>query len=358
MATIRPTRRISALLGFLLKAEVDAIFKQQPFEPADPTADPAILWRASCQGTQSVASMPPGSIEPIDEHHPAVVAIKSRRTYHDHYEAVADYHFGLAPIEALLTPQCFADLDYIDELAAMIPPGKSLGEQLGFAMPETTIAEPIVAGNQIFFSSPRRDLHADPIPRVRETNPGEFEISVRATSRPNYIQVAVMRDRLFLVNGVHKVCALHKHGLTRVPCIYRSASRLEEAGFNPLLTSLFRPDLFDGPRPARVLDFLNNNIAVPLKIRSMYQVLRIVVIVEPFTIPSVLGAEAAITQKPELRDTQAAPQPIEENSRLGVLPGQVGRLPAAELGVAIGTGANELQLSAMKMPPVNRHDGR
>ncbi len=29
---IRPTRRVSGLLGFLLKAEVDAIFQQQPFE--------------------------------------------------------------------------------------------------------------------------------------------------------------------------------------------------------------------------------------------------------------------------------------------------------------------------------------
>lgn len=38
--TIRPTRRVAALLGFLLKAEVDAIFQQQPFE----TLDGAGLW--------------------------------------------------------------------------------------------------------------------------------------------------------------------------------------------------------------------------------------------------------------------------------------------------------------------------
>ncbi len=58
-------------------------------------------------------------------------------------------------------------------------------------------------------------------------------------------------------------------------------------------TSLFRPDLFFGPRPARVLDFLNDRIAVALTIRSMYQVLRIVLMSETFTIPPVMGVEPA-----------------------------------------------------------------
>jgi hypothetical protein len=32
---VRPTRRVAAVVGFLLKAEVDAIFQQQPFETID-----------------------------------------------------------------------------------------------------------------------------------------------------------------------------------------------------------------------------------------------------------------------------------------------------------------------------------
>ena len=39
-AALRPTRRFAALLGFLAKGEVYAIFQQLPYHPADPAADP------------------------------------------------------------------------------------------------------------------------------------------------------------------------------------------------------------------------------------------------------------------------------------------------------------------------------
>lgn len=202
---IRPTRRVGGLLGFLLKAEVDAIFQQQPFE-TESQQDPLELWRDFDRRRQSLPPLASGSVLPLPEGlSETVERIKARKTYIEHYESLADYSFVLAPVEALLTPQWFADFDYIDELLAGFGTELDLDQQLLFAMSEGKITEPIVAGNQVIFTSPRRDLHADPIPIVRETEGGEFGIVIRASSRPNYVQVAEINGRLLLTNGVHKV---------------------------------------------------------------------------------------------------------------------------------------------------------
>lgn len=289
--SIRPIRKMSGLLGFLLKFEVDAAFKQQPFEPLSDGDDPIALWRRSFEGTRSLQPVPQARIEPLDESlRDAETEIRSRRTYRESYEAVADYSFGMAPIDALLSPQWFADLNYIDELSEGILEGAALDAQLRFAMSEGTITEPIIVGNQVVFTSPRRDLHADQIPTVREIGAGEFEIVVRAVSRPNYIQVNVLGERLLLTNGVHKVCAFYKRGFRQVPCVWRSISRIEESGLNLQGTTLFRPELFNSARPAQVVDFLNERVAVPLKMRSMYQVMRIALMLDVGNIPSVLSS--------------------------------------------------------------------
>jgi hypothetical protein len=144
----------------------------------------------------------------------------------------------------------------------------------------------VIAGSQVIFSSARRDLHADQIPVVREPSPGEFEIVIRASSRPNYICVAEIGSRLLLMNGVHKVCAMAKSGHLIVPCLLRNISRIEESGLM-LQTSLFRPDLLESARPAQVIDFLSNGVAIPLRLRSMHQMLRVGIGVDVATIPAI-----------------------------------------------------------------------
>ena len=157
---------------------------------------------------------------------------------------------------------------------------------LKFAISEGKITEPIVSGNQVIFTSPRLDLHADPIPTVRETKDGEFEIVVRAARRPNYIQVAKVGDKLFLVNGVHKVCALWKMGYTHTPCVFRTVQTFDETGMQRNITLLL-PPIFESARPALVIDFLDPILAVPLTMRSMYQVLQVSVGVGMMRVPAL-----------------------------------------------------------------------
>jgi hypothetical protein len=199
-----------------------------------------------------------------------VEEIKGRKTYQKHYEAAAEYSFVLVPIESLLAPQWFADLDYIDEIKLRLKPEMSSEELLRFVASEGRITDPIVVGSQVIFTSPRRDLYADPIPSVKESEGGEFEIIVRAASRPNYVQVVEIGQKLFLSNGVHKVCALYQTGFKKIQS-----------------TSLFRPQVFESQRPALTTDFVNPDTAVALKMRSTYQILQVSVGVGTLSVPAL-----------------------------------------------------------------------
>jgi hypothetical protein len=287
---LRPTRRVAALLGFLAKGEVYAIFQQLPYQPADPAADPLDFWRKSSDGRGRLPPLPEG--QPValpDAAAPAVEAVKQRPAFRRFYESVADYQFGMVPVAALLSPQWHADLDYVDELAGRLADAPDACALVRFAMPEGAITEPIVHGNQVVFTSPRPDLNVANVPDVRPTADGGLEIVMRASSRPNYLQVAVLEDgRLFLVNGVHKALALYRRGHRQIPCVWRKVHRLEEAGCN-MQSSMFGDPTFKGPRPARVLDFLDGRVAVPVVMPSTYQVIRVTALLEQFQVPAVRG---------------------------------------------------------------------
>ncbi|MGH7259664.1 MAG: hypothetical protein ACREI9_03150 [Nitrospiraceae bacterium] len=285
--TVRPMRRVQALLGFLHKMEVDAIFKQQPFETIDGN-DPVELWRHASVKRLGLSPLVHEGMEPLPDGLSGICEkIKDRPTYKKYYETVDDYSFALAPIESLLTPQWFVDAEYVDEIMSGLHKDMSLEEQLFFAMSEGKLTEPIITGNQVSFLSPRLDLYADQIPMVREVGQGEFEIFVRAASRPNYVQVAKIGERLLLTNGVHKVSALCRMGLRKVPCVFRTVHNLEAAGLNPKATTLFSDPIFNSDKPALVKYFWDSELATPLNMRSTYQILQVSVGVGVLRVPAL-----------------------------------------------------------------------
>ena len=270
----RPTRNMVALLGFLQKAEVDTIFERQPWEMID-SRTPAQLWREFAAKVPDLPPIPAGAATLLGQEAEEVIAdVKTRRTYVEHYDRQADYSFASVPIGALLSPQWTADIDYVREIASSASPGMSQSELLKFTTSEGSITKPIVTGNQVLFTSPRPDLYADVVPKVSTDPQGGFQISVRAGSRPNYVQVAKVGDKLLLVNGVHKVCGLALAGYIDVPCVFREAPTFADTGIgqnDPIMTRLLGRD-----RPARVLDFVDPDAGAPFRKQSTYHVMQVV----------------------------------------------------------------------------------
>jgi hypothetical protein len=281
------SRRAVGLLGFLAKAEVDAHFRQQMFKTHN-GEDPFDLWRAAETHRKGLLAVPPGAAVRIPEDLQHLAAeVRRRKTYQRHYESQADYQFCTVPIESLISPQWYADLDYVDELKARLGTAPSTERAFQFAFVEGQINAPLVTANQVQFTSPGLDLFVDATPIVQRAEDGSFTITVLAGSRPNYIQVALLDDRLVLVNGVHKVCALYALGLRTCFCALRVVTRLEESGLNFQATSLYRDEVFKSMRPALVTDFMNPSVAVPLRMKSMYQVMQVSINVGQIRVPAL-----------------------------------------------------------------------
>jgi hypothetical protein len=282
-------RRFLGLLGFLTKAEVDAIFTQIPITTTSPTLLPAELWK-QCQQHVSSASPLNSDAATIlvvpEEAVPVVEQIKLRQSYKRWYEAVSEYTFAIVPFDQLLSPQWEADLDYVDEMTSRAPQPGDWSAAFTFAMQEGSIGEPVVNQNQVIFSSHRRDLFCNQIPEVRAVEAGVYEIVARAQSRPNYIQVARFGGRIVLMNGVHKALAMKQAGFNEIPCVLREAGSHPELGLNPV-TSFLRQEYLLSSRPALVADFFSEDLAAPLLMRAMDQALRVIVVVEPMTIPAL-----------------------------------------------------------------------
>jgi hypothetical protein len=280
-------RRAAGLLGFLAKAEVDANFRQQLFKTPN-GEDPFDLWRTAEIRRKSLPTVPAGAALPIpDDLQHLAQEVRRRKTYQRHYESQADYQFCTVPIESLISPQWYIDLDYVDELKARLGTAPSTVSAFRFAFVEGQINAPLVTANQVQFTSPGLDLFVDATPIVQIAEDGSFTITVLAGSRPNYIQVALLDGRLILVNGVHKVCALYALGLKTCFCALRVVARLEETGLNLQATSLYRDEVFKTTRPALVTDFMDSNIAVPLRMRSMYQVMQVAINVGQIRVPAL-----------------------------------------------------------------------
>jgi hypothetical protein len=287
----RPTRRHLALLGFLLKGELDAILSQTSFELPDASVDPSEAWRQASEARRRLPPLPAAELMPLPpELQDAAARVRERPAFRRYYERVAEYEFGLAPIGLLLTPQFAADADYVDEIAISLGDDLSLDRVFDFSMPSGRLTPPIVMGNAVIFSSSRLDLFASPVPQVVPSDSGGSTIKIEAESRPNLVQVAVLGQRLVLTNGVHKALALRKRGLDAIPCVWRHVGSADELGLPQANLDMFRPHVLGGERPALLADFTNAEVALELVQPATNQVLRVVVNVETMSVPLPIPA--------------------------------------------------------------------
>src|SRR4051794_11657400 len=86
----------------------------------------------------------------------------------------------------------------------------------------------------------------------------EYVSTLRVHAAPNYLQVSKIGERLVLVNGVHRTCALWQRGWKKIPCLFFEAQNLTELGFPPgQLGVLPEQAILHHACPPYVLDLLD-----------------------------------------------------------------------------------------------------
>lgn len=96
--------------------------------------------------------------------------------------------------------------------------------------------------------------------RVQEDAPLSFGFNVAVM--PSFLQVARHHGRYVLRDGYHRAFELLQRGITRVPAFVRDFG----VGALGLGAGLFETDVYLGPRPALLPDFLDDAVAADVLI--------------------------------------------------------------------------------------------
>src|SRR5437899_608981 len=98
--------------------EVDAFFAQLPIAAVD-AGTPAEQWRRSREAPARLDAYVAGMPTPLPaELAPLGAEVQAREVFAKYYASQAEYEFAIVPIDSLLSPQVYADVQYVDELAA------------------------------------------------------------------------------------------------------------------------------------------------------------------------------------------------------------------------------------------------
>src|SRR5712692_1665171 len=91
-------------------------------------------------------------------------------------------------------------------------------------------------------------------------------------TQPNYVQVVEYRNRYFLKNGYHRAYAALLSGRRHIPAVVSVAE--DFVGIGAINPGFFQRDLLMSDAPPLLPDFLNDGIAVDVKLRPMRKVVR------------------------------------------------------------------------------------
>ncbi len=92
-------------------------------------------------------------------------------------------------------------------------------------------------------------------------------------TQPNYVQVVGYNGRYFLKNGYHRAYAALLSNRKQIPAVVSESE--DFAGTGALNTGFFSRELLLGDAPPLVTDFLNDRIAVDVKLKPMRKVIRV-----------------------------------------------------------------------------------
>lgn len=295
LSVITPQRQGKALLGWLSEPLVRPIFHIMTVtSPLDVDLFVAEA-RARRQARTRIPLTPPAPAAVSEL--PAALAPRV-----DHLRATDQFKmayepFGamlaMVPLAELVTPQWWADTEYVDALAASAPAEDDLDGMFDFSFSMGRLARPMNLGlNGAAFASARSDSgNVGPL-RVAQYSPERVTFEFDVTPRPNWVWLAFSQDmnRLFILNGVHHLLALMKAGRRHAYCLLRPAHSLDDLkanGWDPQNPEMFKPDELKGARPPLLRDYLDDEHAADVGIHLRQSYLRFAVQADPGIIPRV-----------------------------------------------------------------------
>lgn len=237
-----------------------------------------------------VIEEPPQSIQT------RLVAIKGDRLFNASFSAMPT-SFKVVDIDYLVAPQREVNLDYVDAICERIP-GNTIEELIEFCVGPRTEPPELKSlqthQNQMIYSSRSLDLRflggspkAITEDDIKVAYGGGQPVEV-ATLLVGFgaapINVFMVGNRLILNNGFHRVVALRKVGITRIPVVVQQVAN-SAFEFPEQILGLSRSYLLDSPRPVLVKDFFDDTLTLELRLKPRRKTVKVTWVVEDGVIP-------------------------------------------------------------------------
>lgn len=206
--------------------------------------------------------------------------------------------FALVEIDNLVAPQRAVNLDYVKKLTSSFPKKLSLSELLQICVSPTRQMDPIqhleVAPNTHIFSSPNSDIRflGSFVKEIQSEDLSYAELGGLPTAAiiafVGYgtppVNVLYDGKRMILNNGFHRVYALRKKGVTKIPVIVQHVKNVQ-LEFPQQVSGLPKEYLLQNPRPVLVKDFFVPDFTINLKIQERMKVVTVGVSVNQHDVP-------------------------------------------------------------------------
>lgn len=191
--------------------------------------------------------------------------------------------FKLVDIDSLVAIQRHVYIDYVNEIENIIPANPSTDDLIDICLPiRPTPPEPKVTNTgpgSWLFSSPSPDfryiggylkerLTEDDLRYTQVSGFPVKAITLFVGYGGSPINVFHANNRLVLNNGFHRVFALRRKGITRIPVVVQQVAN-PEFEFPKERLGLSREYLLNDPRPILVKDFFTNGLTREFKRKKM-----------------------------------------------------------------------------------------
>ena len=199
------------------------------------------------------------------------------------------FEFKIVEIDNLVAPQRNVSLGYVEKLTERIPDSPNEDELIDLCIsPKQVVPIPKPtqkAQNSWIFSSPSVDFRflggylKDHLTEddLKFTSVGGLPtqaITLFVGYGAGSINVLRVNNRLILNNGFHRVFALRKKGILKIPVVIQNIGN-PELEFPPKILNLTKNYLLTHPRPVLVKDFFNPNLTKIFKRKEMIRTVRI-----------------------------------------------------------------------------------
>ena len=218
--------------------------------------------------------------------------------YYRHTFDTLPTSFAMVELDRLIVYQTSVTRNFVEALKSKIGPAPDPTTLFHVCLPLEHPSAPVqsqkVGSRRYVFRSDSADfrfhraalLKPDQVHNYPSFGPIAGVVGLIVGFGSNFLNVIRADNRLLLHNGYHRACALRALGVTHVPCIIQTVTRLDELELTAKAVVVEHPDFYlKTARPPLLKDFFDPKIRKILPTRKLVRMIEVNFEVKDYLLP-------------------------------------------------------------------------